>query len=153
MDQATLTERKSQKDIIYPLLKGVCEIFFNEQSVLLPWWLPGNTRAVSEKGSGICLYQLGEKVTTGPNAFLLFLILPALLGLSRWGGKKGEKRTATCKTCIAQIHIFTKSALQRGRKNMNLYLQVHHLTNASCQKSVPSLKQQECQLLKKLDLQ
>lgn len=41
-------------------------------------------------------------------------------------GKEGGKRTATCKTCITQIHIFTESVLQRG-KDMNLCLRVHHL--------------------------
>lgn len=53
--------------------------------------------------------------------------------------KRGKKPQQLAKR-ITEIHAFTKSVLQRGGKNMNLYLQVHHLTNASCQKSVPSIK-------------
>lgn len=139
MGQGTLTERKSQKDITYPFFNVVCEIFYWESKLLL-WWFSETTRVISEKDSGVFV-SVRWKGSYGANAlpFCCSWYCHVSWALLDEEGKEGKKRTATCKTCIAQIHIFTKSVLQRGGKNMNL--QVHHLSNTSCQNSVPSLKQ------------
>lgn len=70
MGQGTLTERKSQKDMIYPLLNGVREIFLISN---LPFY-PGGCQRIQEQFLRKVLvisisYHLGEKVPMGPNAF------------------------------------------------------------------------------------
>lgn len=62
-----LTGRKSQKDMIYWLFKGACDIFY-EQSMLLTWLFSGTPKAISENHSNTCLYPSGGEVPTVPNA-------------------------------------------------------------------------------------